>query len=325
MKMKRISVLVALLQLGFCLDVSGAAEAEKSRIEGNVGIGVIFINYSDNLDPNGSKKLLESLDAEADKELTVMPFILPSLEYDIGKPDGGKLYLNAEPAIDEVGGFAINFGGSHPLAGVGIVDVSVFLNPLERTWKDPYLTDVGRESTSSSKYGTKVALNRILDTGLHMNVVYMNNDVDDDAIAKLQPDLARDGAVYALNTHYNLFSSPTFELRPRLSVRKGEYDGESNSFVKGKVDLEARYTIDRLTLLPRIFYSRSTYDKIDPIFAETRKNDGYGALLTVSYAAPLNLVDWSLQGLIGYSRGDSNITFYDNESVSTGIILSYRL
>lgn len=323
--MKRVYALIILLQLGFCLEVYGAAEEERSRIEGSASIGVIFINYSDNLDPRGSKKLLSSLDGEADKELTVMPFILPNLVYDIGKPDGAKLYLNAEPAIDEVGGFAINLGGSHPLAGVGIVDVSVFLNPLEKTWKDPYLTDVGRESTSSSKYGTKVALNRILDTGLHMNVVYMNNDVDDDAIARLQPDLARDGAVYAVNTHYNIFSSPTFELRPRLSVRKGEYDGESNSFVKGKVDLEARYSIDRLTLLPRIFYSRATYDKIDPIFAETRKNDGYGAMMTASYAAPFNLADWSLQGLIGYSRGDSNIDFYDNESVSAGVIMTYKL
>jgi hypothetical protein len=113
-------------------------------------------------------------------------------------------------------------------------------------------------------------------------------------------------------------------LRPRLSVRKGEYDGESNSFIKGKFDLEARYTIDKLTLLPRVFYSHSTYDKIDPIFAKTRTNDGYGAMMIVSYTAPFNLEHWTLQGLVGYSRGESNITFYDTESVSGGIFMSYR-
>jgi hypothetical protein len=322
--MKRIFVLIALLQLGYCLEASGAPEEEKSSFEGSVGIGVIFLNYGDNLDPHGSKKQLESLDAEADKELTVMPFLLPSLEYDIGKPDGGKLYLNTEPAIDEVGGFAINLGYSHPLVSLGTADVSIFINPLERAWKDPYLTGVDRESTSSSRYGAKVALNRILDTGLRMNVVYMKNDVDDDVIGELQPDLARDGAVYALNANYSLFSSPSFELRPQFSVRKGEYDGESNSFIKGKFDLEARYTIDKLTLLPRIFYSHSTYDKIDPIFTKTRTNDGYGAMMTVSYTAPFNLEHWTLQGLIGYSRGNSNITFYDTESVSAGIFMSYR-
>lgn len=325
MKMKKLFALIALLQLGFCLEVSGAVEEEKSNIEGSVGIGVIFINNSDNLDPNGSKKLLGSLEAEADKELTVMPFILPSLVYDIGKPDGGKLYLNTEPAIDEVGGLAVNLGYSQPLGRAGRVDGGVFLNPLERAWQNPYLIGAARASTATAKYGGKLGLNRILGSGLHLNVVYMAHDVDDDVIGRLQPDLARDGAVYAFNANYSLLSSPTFELRPRLSIRKGEFDGESNSFVKGKADLEARYTIDRLTLLPRIFYSHATYDKIDPIFAETRKNDGYGALLRVSYAAPFDLADWSLQGLIGYSRGDSNITFYDNESVSTGIILTYRL
>jgi hypothetical protein len=322
--MKRIFVLITLLQLGYCLEASGAPEEEKSSFEGSVGIGVMFLNYSDNLDPNGSKKQLESLDAEADKELTVMPFILPSLEYDIGKPDGGKLYLNTEPAIDEVGGFAINLGYSHPVVSLGTADVSVFINPLERAWKNPYLTDVRRESTSSSRYGAKIALNRILDTGLHLNVVYMNNDVDDDVIGELQPDLARDGAVYALNANYSLFSSPSFELRPQLSVRKGEYDGESNSFIKGKFDLEARYAIDKITFMPRVFYSHSTYDKIDPIFAKTRTNDGYGAMMIVSYKAPFDLENWSLQGLVGYSRGESNITFYDTESVSGGIFMSYR-
>ncbi|HBG21220.1 MAG TPA: DUF2860 domain-containing protein, partial [Desulfobulbaceae bacterium] len=34
---------------------------------------------------------------------------------------------------------------------------------------------------------------------------------------------------------------------------------------------------------------------------------------------------WALQGLAGYSRGESNITFYDTEAVSAGILMTYRL
>lgn len=321
--MKRIFVLATLIHLGFCLEVYGAPEGEKSSIKGSVGIGAMVINLSDNLNPDGSDKRLDSLNSTADKELTVIPFILPEVVYDIGEPDGAKLYLNTRPAIEEVG-FAINVGGSHPLSDVGMIDVSVFLTPLEKVYKDPYLIDVARESTSATKYGAKVAVNNILDTELGMSAVYMKNEVDDDVIGKLQPDLARDGAVYAFTAEYGLFSSPTFELKPRFTVSKGEYDGESNSFFKGKFDLEARYTIDRLTFLPQVSYSHSTYDTIDPIFAETRKNDGYGAMMIVSYATPFNLEDWALQGLIGYGRGESNIAFYDTESVSGGIFMTYR-
>ena len=323
--MKKLMILITLVLSGSCLGAQAATTEETTSINGSIGAGVMFINFADNLDPHGSEKVLPDLNTKAEKELTVLPYILPTLEYDVGEPGGDKLYLNTKPAIDEVGGFAVNIGGSHPLENAGVLDISAFFTPFDRAWKNPYLTEVGRESTSTTKYGAKVALNKILGTDLRMNVVYMNDDVDEDVIGKLEPDLARDGAVYALNANYSLFSSPTFELRPRLSIRKGEYDGESNSFTKGKVDLEARYTVDRLTLLPQIFYSHSTYDKINPIFAETRKNDGYGAMVMVSYATPFDMADWALQGLVGYSKGDSNIAFYDTESISAGIFLTYKM
>lgn len=322
--MKRILTFAALI-LGFCPQAFGAPEEEQGKIEGTVGIGIIFVTASDNLDTKASKKWSEGLDREADRQSYALPFVMPNLSYDIGAPDGGKLYLNTKPPIDDVGGFAINLGGTLPLAGVGTADIGVFLTPFDRVWKDPYLTAVGRESTSSAKFGAKAGLAKMFDTSLGLSAVYMSHEVDDDVIGRLQPDLARDGAVYALVADYEILATQTFGLQPRLTVSKGEYDGESNSFVKGRIELEGRYSNDRLTLLPQVFYSHATYDKIDPIFAETRQNDGYGAMLIVSYAAPFQLERWALQGLAGYSRGESNITFYDTEAVSAGIFMTYRL
>ena len=322
--MKRILTCAALI-LGFCPQAFGATEEEQGKIEGTVGIGMIFVTASDNLDTKASKKWSEGLDREADRQTYAIPFVMPDLRYDIGAPDGGKLYLNTKPPIDEVGGFAINLGGTLPLAGVGTADIGVFLTPFDRVWKDPYLTEVGRESTSSAKFGAKAGLVRMFNMDLGLSAVYMNHQVDDDVIGRLQPDLARDGAVYALVAEYELLASRTWGLQPRLTASKGEYDGESNSFVKGRIELEGRYSRERLTLLPQVFYSHATYDKIDPIFSETRQNDGYGAMLIVSYAAPFQLERWALQGLAGYSRGESNITFYDTEAVSAGILMTYRL
>ena len=323
--MKRILTIAALIHLGFCPQMSAATEEDKGKIEGTVGIGMIFVTASDNLDTKASKKWSEGLDREADRQTYAIPFVMPDLRYDIGAPAGAKLYLNTKPPIDDVGGFAINFGVTQPLAGIGTADIGVFLTPFERVWKDPYLTEVGREATSSAKFGAKAGLAKLFDTDLGLCAVYMNHQVDDDVIGRLQPDLARDGAVYALVAEYELLASRTWGLQPRLTASKGEYDGESNSFVKGRIELEGRYSRERLTLLPQVFYSHATYDKIDPIFSETRQNDGYGAMLIVSYAAPFQLERWALQGLAGYSRGESNITFYDTEAMSAGILMTYRL
>lgn len=293
---------------------------EDKSYSGRINIGVMLINSSNNLNPNGSKKYIEDLESAPDKERTVMPVIMPTVSY---RFESLKLYLDTKAPIDEVGGFAINLGGTYPLGDVGILDSSIFVNPFEEAWKNPYQTGVNRSSTSTSKYGLKVGLNKIMGTGLRVNAVYMNDTVDDDVIGELRPEMERDGSVYALNMNYSFYLSETLEIRPRISVRKGEYSGEVNSFIKYKTELEARYRIGRLMLMPRVYYSFSEYDERNPIFNKTREDNGYGGNLMVNYIAPLGFRDWSAQLLLAYSKGDSNINFYDTEGITTGMFMSY--
>ncbi len=168
----------------------------------------MFIDSGNNLNPHGSKAYLNDLNSAADKESMTIPLILPDVTYDIGDQDGVKLYFNTEPPIDEVGGFVINFGGSYPIENVGIININAFFTPFEEVWENPYITGVDRQTTRTSRYGARVAFNRILGTGLRVNVVYMNDDVDEDVIGKLMPELSRDGAVYALNANYSFNITP---------------------------------------------------------------------------------------------------------------------
>jgi hypothetical protein len=326
--MKKTWVYSMLVCCIFFFTISVAVSAEESeerdRLEAKIRLGVMFINSGNNLNPYGSKAYLNDLNSAADKESMTIPLILPDVTYDIGDQDGVKLYFNTEPPIDEVGGFVINFGGSYPIENVGIIDINAFFTPFEEVWENPYITGVDRQTTRTSRYGARVAFNRILGTGLRVNVVYMNDDVDEDVIGKLMPELSRDGAVYALNANYSFNVTKTFELRPRMSIRKGEYDGDSNSFTKFKMDLEARYIIGRLALIPRIFYSCSEYDEINPIFNKPREDDGYGISLMANYTAPFGWQNWSTQAMAGFSRGDSNITFYDSEAINLGAFLTYH-
>ncbi len=318
------SMLMCVFFFALSMPVSAAETAESNRLEATVGLGVMYIDSGNNLNPKGSKSYLGDLHSAPDKESITVPFILPDITYDVGDKDGVKLYFNTEPPTDEAGGMVLNFGGSSSIDRIGIIDINVFFTPFEEVWKNPYITGVKRQETSTSKYGTKIAFNRILGTGLRVNIVYFNDDVDEDMIGELLPELSRDGAVYALNSSYSFNISETFELRPRVSIRKGEYDGNSNSFTKFKMDLEARYTIERLSLIPRIYYSNSEYDEINPIFNKTRGDDGYGISLMANYMSPFGWENWSTQVLAGYSRGDSNIAFYDTEATNLGVLLTYH-
>ncbi len=62
-----------------------------------------------------------------------------------------------------------------------------------------------QQETDTTKYGFNVGLNRIMGTGLRAQFVYLNDDVDEDTIGELIPELARDGSVYSLNINYSYY------------------------------------------------------------------------------------------------------------------------
>lgn len=302
--------------------IVNGTEEEPPSLTGRIGIGAMFINSGNNLNPKGSDKNIDDLDSAANKKLTIIPLIVPSLTYAVKDSGGLKFYFDTRPPIDEVGGFAINTGGSYPTK-IGIIDTSLYFTPFSEAYKNPYETGVDRASTSTSKYGIKVALNKIMGSNFRINTVYMKDDVDEDVIGDLVPELNRDGNIFVLNANYSFYPSRALELRPRISYSRGQYDGDSNSFNKFKADVELRYRVGRIMMIPRISYAYSEYDETNPIFNETRDNHNYNINILASYMAPFGMRDWAVQYLLGYGKGDSNLTFYDTESITFGAFLTY--
>lgn len=320
--MKNLYLAFSILLLFCCASPVVAEETKSSGFSGNIGIGLFMVNSADNLDPKGSEKRLTDLNSAADMETDVIPFFLPSLTYTF---DGGTgIFFKGDPGNEEFGGFALSLGATRPMATVGIFEAAAIYSPFERAWQNPYALGVGRDSTSVAKVGAKIGLASILGSPLGLSAVYMNDDTEDDLLANLFPDLARDGEVFGLIGGYTILRAKTFDLRAEVSSLYGDYEGGSNSYQKGRMTVQGRYTTDRLSFLPKLTYSYTEYDKEDPIFAKTRKTKGYGGTMMVSYAAPFGLEGWAAQALVGYSRGESTITFYDTEKLSTGLFMTYR-
>lgn len=293
-------------------------------LSGRIDIGAIIIDSGNNLNPSGSDKRLDSLDSGANRESKVMPVFLAAVTWDVGEPEGVKLFLTTDPAIEEVGGFAFNLGASYRLGNAGILKTAAFFTPFGKAWENPYITGVEREETDTSKYGFKLGLNRIMGTGFRAQLVYLNDDVGEDVIGSLVPELARDGSVYSLDLSYSYYIGKNLELRPRVSIRKGDYEGDANSFTKCKVDFQARYRTGSWLIVPRIYTSYSDFDEKNPIFDKTRDNRRYGLRLRTTYMAPFNCANCSVTALASLSQGDSNIDFYDTESLSFAGLLNYH-
>ncbi len=320
MKEKLISAVTIVV-----MTAPGLASAEiTDSVSGAIATGAIVIDAGNNLNPAESNDRLYTLDSGPDRKTTLLPGILPEVTWDVGEPEGIKFYFTTDPPIDEVGGFSLNIGVSYGIGRAGIVDTAVFFTPFEEAWKNPYITGVDREETDTTKYGFRIGLNRINGTGFRAQFVYLNDAVDDDVIGRLLPEMSRDGTVYSLNLNYSHYIGKNLELRPRVSIRYADYDGEANSFMKYKIDFEARYMTGKWMIVPRVYYSHSDFEETNPIFAKTRENDSYGASLITTYMAPLNWKKWSATCLLSISRGDSNINFYDTEAMTLGGLLNYH-
>ncbi len=320
--MKEITSMI--LAFGLICSASVIKAEEGDSFTGQIGLGAIVFDSSNNLNPNSSEARLNDLGSSAEGESSVKPLLRLNAAWDVGDKGGLKMFFSTTPPVDEAGSFAVDFGTSYTISNIGILRGDFFFSPFEETWEDPYLVGVNREETDTKKFGGKVGLNRIMGSGLRVELVYMIDDVDNDLIGNRIPELERDGAIYALNMNYSFYPADNLEVRPRVSVRHGEYDGEANSFIKYKVQLEARYTISKFMIIPRAFLSYSEYDQVNPLFGETREDDGYGCSLTANYMAPFNLVNWSVAGRVSISEGNSNIDFYDTEAFSAATFVSYH-
>ncbi|MCP3889210.1 MAG: DUF2860 domain-containing protein [Desulfobulbaceae bacterium] len=320
--MKKITS--AMLAFGLISSANVVTAEERDSFTGSIGIGATVIDSSNNLNPNGSEDRLNDLSSSAEGDSSVQPLLLIKTTWDVGAADGLKMYLSTTPPIDEVGGFAIDLGSTYRLSGIGIVSGGLFFLPFAEAWEDPYLVGADREETDTSKFGAKIGLNRIMGSGLRLGLVYMIDDVDDDVIGERISELARDGVVYALNMNYSFYPTDNLEIRPRLTVRQGDYDGEANSYTKYKAELETRYVIDKVAIIPRAYVSYSEYNELNPLFNETREDEGYGLSMVINYMAPFNFTNWSITGIASASEGDSNIDFYDSEAFSFGAFVSYN-
>lgn len=295
-----------------------------NQIEAQVGAGFMFISSGNNLNPESSKKHIYNLDSAAQRESSFIPAILPEITWDVGEREGVKLFFDTEPPIDEVGSFILGFGGQLAVENIATFRITTFISPFEEVWKNPYITGKDRETSDSSKVGARFSANTLFNSQFDLHFTYANEDIEDDEIGSLIPDMARDGDIYSLGINYTIPLSDSFSLKPQFSLRKGEYDGESSSFSKAKMKMKATYRHGRYIFNPELHISYSEYDETDRIFNEERDNTSYGAVLVTTYLAPFGYQNLALTCIVGYSRGNSNINFYDTEAANMGFFLSYE-
>lgn len=310
--------------LALSLPCTATAERQPSPgFAAEVTVGTAIISSADNLSPGGSKSTLSSLDQKAKTTTKVLPALLPELSYRFGVDGHSSWYFKMVPASDEAGFFAPTTGMTHALPGIATLDAGLFYLPLAEVYKNPYLVGERRQETDVLSWGGYLAAEDIAGTPLRLQAAVLTADVDDDQLAGLFPSLARDGEIFELSAGYGLLQGQPFSLKPQVSLRKGEFDGEASSFTKVKAELAGMYVTGRFFVRPSLSYSYKEHDQRDPVFDSDRKENGYGINLLVKYQGLMDIEQLGLLAIVGYTVNDANEDFYDNETLACGLGLSY--
>ncbi len=299
-------------------------DTADSSLSGEVSAGVLFLNSADNLDPGGSSRTISTLGKSAEKKLTTIPVLLPEVTWQFGAERRFAWYFKTKAPLEEAGEFALTTGLKYTHPGFATLVAGFFAVPFAEVWENPYLLNRPRNETDVTVFGAHIAANEIFDSEFSLDVAYMREDVDNDLLAQIFPELARDGKIFAASLRYQLFAGEPFSLTPRVTVLKGEYDGESSSFAKVKGEISGLYLAGRYSLKSSLSYSYKEHDERDPIFAATRNEHGFGANLAVKYDGLFGIESVGLLAIVGYSRGEASQTFYDSESLACGLGLTYR-
>lgn len=308
--------------LALSLPCTAFAERQpRSGFAAEVTVGTAIISSADNLSPGGSKSTLNSLDQKAKTTTRVLPALLPELRYRFGADS--SWYFKMVPPTDEAGFFAPTTGMTHALPGIATFDGGLFYLPLAEVYKNPYLVGERRQETDVLSWGGYLAAEDIAGTPLRLQAAVLTADVDDDQLARLFPGLARDGEIYELSVGYGLLQGQPFSLKPQVSLRKGEFDGEASSFTKIKAELAGMYIAGRLFVRPSLSYSYKEHDESDPVFDSDRRENGYGINLLVKYQGLMGMEQLGLLAIVGFTVNDAKEDFYDNETLACGLGLSY--
>ncbi len=194
-----------------------------------------------------------------------------------------------------------------------------------KVWKDPYVVDERRDSTTRRSNGGRLVWDRIFNSNFQLQYTYRKIDLGNEksgeflGLSSSQRDrLDREGDRHVGEAFYRFNFAKKHRLVPQIIYARDDLDGDSMSNDTFDFQLTYAYFSNPIVLTLNGMIGTADYDQRNPIYRKTQDDDRYGVQGNLYYRNPW---DWTLFGsdpisfFLGaaYIETDSNIDFYDQE------------
>ncbi|MEC9492845.1 surface lipoprotein assembly modifier [Flexistipes sp.] len=306
--MIRLLIIILLISASIC-------SAQNNYIE----LGSAYLYQKSNLAVDSKNEIIHNYSEPDDAFGKFIPVV--RFNYSQNK-NGTGFYIGSPSLSSSGGGFLI--GLKKP--GLLNTEFSVYLSYRlpEEVWEDPFLLNKERSSTYKDSYGFGLNLNNILNTRFSYKLKLLSENIRDDVIGSNYSRLQRDGYIISQEISKNIRMSNKMFLNLGIFYKKGEYEGDANSYDEPGISASWAYLSPK-GLSARIIYSLSyaKYAKEHPLFDKTRKDVNENIILVLRKNNILNLKNVFASAYIGVGGSFSNIDFYEKRLAFTGMSAGY--
>ncbi|MGF1681862.1 DUF2860 domain-containing protein [Photobacterium minamisatsumaniensis] len=296
------------------------------------GADISFLaGYTDSTSQfNTDNHTTSSLDSDAPSQGSAFFSPLGTISYTMDSLDK-QIYFGTSRSDLALGRFHVELGYRQRIEGKGMITLSYVPGVLKTdTWKDPFITDIQREETESTIQGVRFQYDKILGSNFSLELSGGQQAIDDEqsGITNYTPEeqakLNREGNIYYAELGYFHPISRFQILRSAINYTRLDADGAamaSNSF-GAEVGIIQAMRSSSLALT--LSYNNTSYDESNPVFDTKQKDDKWGAFLAYEYKEPFDWENWGVVSLIGYNQNQSNINFYDEDSLLISLGINYK-
>ncbi len=311
-----------------------AAFAPEQGFSGNVALIMGSGSDSNNLSVEQDARL-NGLSSEADSESQGIIGVLGTVEYTFGEYLNKQVYAGTSREDIATGSLAFEIGYRQKFESGMIVDFSTLPTVISgEVWADPYAVGVERKEADLSGNVLRLKVSNIAGSQFGLDMAAGKSEVDDEQsgshpTANLTPEeqqkMVRERDYFFLKSDYRfVLDEGMGVVTPSLNIIHSNAEGNALAFNSFGGEVSYGKKMNRHGLVVTLSAAARNYEEENPIFKKTREDVDMGVFLAYEYEDILGYEDWSAISLIGGSKQNSNIDFYDATQYIVTVGLDYK-
>ncbi|MFT5420497.1 MAG: hypothetical protein ACI9D5_001247 [Candidatus Endobugula sp.] len=308
--------------------------AQESGFDFSLSIHSDVDSGSSQSNTDKSNEITKDLDNNGREKTEASVFLLARWSYTLPNKKT-QFFLGDSEADVVLGDINTELGLTHEIAN-GTTFTVAYTPDLftSKAWEDPFLTNQKLDTTEVDSHGARIRVENFFSQPLTAEYLwgesdYKNEHSGQQASLSLSPEqqslLQRDITYHQAYVEYTYATSATFAVQPALTFTQGDGKGDAMTF--DKVDFQLAFLsqfTERSQLVTSINIGQSDYETSNPVFDKTQKDTHWGVTAFYSYTRPFNWKKTTFIAIAEYEKNDSNIHFYDEDSLAASIGLAYQ-